>query len=180
MGEEVKQLLRYKGSFFIDLAIDSALKAGFTSPIVVLGANSERILHQSVSINKCAIAINPHWQLGMSSSIKAGLDHTPTACTGAMFQLCDQPLITASLLHDLASQFVNTLPDLLYPTYQNKRGNPVIIHSRIFPELLQNKGDSGGRFLFSNPALHTEPYQTEDNSCLVDIDTLKEYQKIAS
>lgn len=177
MDSQIKQLLRFRGTYLIDLAIGAARKAGIDQPLVILGAYSEQILKESQTIQQCRTILNPYWQQGLSTSIIAALPHL-SPHEGVIFQLCDQPLVSSKLIHDMAHRFLEFNPDILYPEYQKQRGNPVIIHHRLFSRLMENSGDKGARFLFSDPSIHKHAYQTEDNSCLVDIDTMEEYQKI--
>jgi molybdenum cofactor cytidylyltransferase len=67
--------------------------------------------------------------------------------------LADMPGIDATLIDRLIEAFD---PDqgtlLVVPTYEGKRGNPVLWSSRFFPALTAVHGDTGGRHLIGENA----------------------------
>lgn len=175
-----KQLAELDGRYLLDIVINTAIEAGFIKPFVVLGAYAKEITERSKLLCRCQITHNPDWQQGMSSSLKTGLASLHDLPAGALFLLADQPLISASLLIQMTKKFINDQPDILYPEYKGTRGNPVIISSRIFDQLIDNTGDMGGRFLFQRKDLRIKSFLTTDKSCIQDIDTVEDLELLKS
>ncbi len=66
---------------------------------------------------------------------------------------------------------------LLIPLYRGERGNPVVIHRALFPEVLELTGDTGARALFGR---HRDAIETVDLDLDLppDIDTMDEYRAV--
>lgn len=179
-GKKTKQLAQLNGKYLIDIVIENSVQAGFSCPLLVLGANEEEIRLWSTLLHQCKVVTNPDWKQGMSSSIKAAISSIPQECHGAVFLLADQPLLSAALLTKMARQFIKEQPHILYPQWRNMRGNPAIISSSLFPQLLNNTGDRGGRFLFDRKDLTICQFPVADQACLLDIDTQEDLNQLRS
>lgn len=171
-----KQLLTIQGERMLDRAVAAALGCGLGTPVLVLGAHHDRILQETRLAGNCEVVVNEAFGQGQSTSMIAGTRRIMDRCGGAVFLLCDQPFITPTLVKELAEAFGRRQPDLLYPVYKGQRGNPVLVHSRLFPRLLAATGDSGARFLFDDPELDIAAHEVADRSVIVDIDTPEEYE----
>ena len=112
---------------------------------VVLGANAEEIRsHANFALSD--VVVNADWASGQLSSIQAGIRSLPKDGTdGAMLFLVDQPLITAGLVESLIEEFEATQRRIIIPTYNAKRGHPVIFASSLYDELLAAPADQGAR-----------------------------------
>lgn len=177
-GNTPKQLARLNGRYLLDIVIETTIQAGFPYPTLVLGAYEKQIRPAAQMTNQCEVIVNSDWQEGMSSSLKTAVLSMKKHYDGAIFLLADQPLMTSSLLLAMASQFIREKPDILFPEYEGRKGNPVIISASLFPELLQNAGDKGGRFLFERDDLAISRFSAPDDSCLFDIDTPEDLQRL--
>ncbi len=177
-GETPKQLAKFNGNFLLDIIIDIAIHAGFPRPILILGANEKEIQATCKRVEQCEVIINSAWREGLASSIRSAISAMKTDCVGAVFLLADQPLLPPALLTEMSQLFIREKPDLLCPEYQGKRGNPTIISSRLFPELLRHTGDSGGRFLFAREDLTIIRFPVPHQSCLLDIDTPEDLEHV--
>ncbi len=173
-----KQLLKVQGRSMLDHAVAAAVEAGLGRPVLVLGAFYDRILQESALAKQCEIVRNTDFEQGQATSLVAGVRQVMYRCDGVVFMLCDQPFVRGSLLAELTRRFITKKPDLLYPVYRRQRGNPVVISSRLFPRLLTATGDSGARFLFNDPEFECIPYEVDDQSVIMDIDTPEEYEAV--
>jgi molybdenum cofactor cytidylyltransferase len=72
---------------------------------------------------------------------------------GVAVMLADMPKIDAIVLDRLITTFCETGGDrIVVPTWQGRRGNPVVWSSRFFPELMAVTGDAGGRYVLGQEA----------------------------
>lgn len=175
-----KQLLEVNGICMLDHAIQAALNAGMSVPIVVLGANAKQIKSQSILLNQCKVALNKKFDQGLSTSLIRGVHSSPSESTAYIFILADQPLVVGALVLEMINEFRKVRADILYPEYRGQRGNPVIITSRLRNQLLLSKGDSGAKFLFSDSTLKIVAYPVHTDAVITDVDTPEEYQNICS
>lgn len=179
-GSTPKQLAKINGTYLLDSVIAAAVKAGFAKPNVVLGAYQQEITRKSKMLEKCRTIYNPHWPNGMSTSITTALASIDADSAGAVFLLADQPLLSSTLLQEMTDKFIDKKPDVLYPEYKGMRGNPVIISSKIFPRLMEITGDTGGRFLFQRDDIALYRFTTDEQSCILDIDTADDLEQVRS
>jgi len=172
-----KQLLKIGGVTLVDRTITVARGAGFTRPVLVLGAHADTISRQSQMACHCDIVVNQDFHKGQSSSLVAGIRHILGTCDGAVVMLCDQPFLHAKLIRELTDVFISVKPDFLYPVHKQQRGNPVVLNSSVFQKLLNATGDQGARFLLNDSSLHIVAHDVDDPAVLIDIDTPAEYEK---
>ena len=140
-----KQLVRLERETLLERAVRVAAEAGCSPILVVLGASSEAILAQS-ALQPAKIVLNPEWEEGMASSIRAGLRALPPEIQAALLLTCDQPTVTAEHLRRLASE-APTEP--VASRYADRHGVPAYFPATTFPELLQLSGDQGARRLLA-------------------------------
>ena len=122
---------------------------------------------------------NTKWQSGQGSSIKAGINeltNSPTATGGAIFLLADQPQITTSIIRALVEKHAEGLYSIVAPLVLDQRANPVLFDQVTFADLLEIKGDVGGRAIFHKHKVEYLPWH--DDRMLLDVDTPEHYQRL--
>jgi len=173
-----KQLLDWKGEPFVHAVARTALEAGLSPVIVVVGANSEQVEAVVADLN-VIIVKNDEWKSGQGSSIRAGirkLTTSPTPTGGAIFLLADQPQLTASILRALTEKHAEGLYPIVAPMVLDQRANPVLFDRVAFTDLLGIEGDVGGRAIFHKHRVEYFPWH--DDRMLLDVDTPEHYQRL--
>jgi molybdenum cofactor cytidylyltransferase len=154
------------------LAIECELK----QILLITGSDSERVA-EAVTGTPVTILNNPDWQLGQGSSIRVGVKALAQDVSACLFFMCDQPQIKKEVVTSIVTAYIQGRSKIIAPTFQGKRGNPVLFDRSLFPELSQLSNDEGGRSLFlRHPVTNID---SQDDSILIDIDTLEDYQKLA-
>ena len=102
-----KQLLIWQDLTLLEHAIHSVEPVLKSRIIVVLGANVEAI-HSSVELRQVTVVNNTAWQDGIASSICSGLGALPPTASAALILLCDQPLISTTLINGLLQGMAKT------------------------------------------------------------------------
>jgi molybdenum cofactor cytidylyltransferase len=203
---EPKQLLDWRGEPFVRVAARTALSAGLDPVLVITGARAvevEAALHDLPVV----IVRNEAWQEGQASSIRAGVNalapsqppknSTPGSLLarkislsnfgeapkaegvgGCIFLLVDQPQVNVPILQALVERHSLDLPPALAPMVQDARANPVLFDRITFPDLLELKGDVGGRGLFHKFSPVYLPWH--DNRLLLDVDTPEQYRRLVN
>jgi molybdenum cofactor cytidylyltransferase len=168
-----KQLLQFKNKSLLRLITEKALEVQPLEVVAVLGFECDRIQHEIEDL-PIRIALNLEWAEGIASSIRAGMRAVHPHADSALITLCDQPAVTSELLSQLISSCSYERP-IAASEYNQILGVPACFARRIFPELLQLRGDSGARQVISQDrtlvAAHPFP------EAATDIDTLEDYQK---
>ena len=119
---------------------------------------------------------NAAWAAGQSTSVKAGLNALPQETGAAIFLLADQPHIPIELVKTLKEQHAQSLPPIIVPLIEDRRGNPVVFDRVTFADLLSLSGDVGGRAVFSKYRVTYVPWH--DASLLLDVDTPEDYARL--
>ena len=174
MGQP-KQLLPVDGRPMLARVVDAALQANLAQVIVVLGAGAGDIA-PALSGRAVTIVINPNWQAGMASSLRAGLAAVAPHSEAALFIPADMPRLSAGVLQAIVWHFQTSHKGLVIPTCNGRRGNPVLIARSFFPELMALDGDVGGRAIVAAHPLDVAEVELNDDSILFDVDTPADYQ----
>lgn len=97
----------------------------------------------------------------------------------ALLLLGDQPLITAQDIDILISTYRKTGKSIIAPTYEGKRGNPILFDASLFPELLEITGDEGGRSVLERHRDEIATVEMGNPLANIDVDTWEAYQRVA-
>jgi molybdenum cofactor cytidylyltransferase len=140
-----KALLLYNNRTFLEHLLDITRHPKIGSQLIVLGAGAEEISKQ-VGLTPQQTVVNPDWQSGQLSSIKAALKSIGARSTdGVLLCLVDHPLITSALVSELIESFYRSGKSIALPTFRGKRGHPVIFAAELFAELLEAPEETGAR-----------------------------------
>jgi molybdenum cofactor cytidylyltransferase len=163
-----KQLLDWRGQPLLRHVITQTLAAPVSEIIVVLGAHYARIapVVQGLPV---VLARNQHWEAGLRGSVALGLRALRSPADAAIFLLADQPDISPALISQVIAAFAESRAPIVVPRAGEQRGNPVLFARSLFPELMQVRGDQGGRALMQRyrERIH---WVAADERALFDID----------
>lgn len=175
---EPKQLLAFEGGSLLKQAARTALATGLQPIVVVLGANAAK-LENELDGMEITIAHNNNWAEGMATSLHCGLEKATAldpALDSLIFMVCDQPYVTAPLLQQLVSMRASSGKEIVASAYQDNLGTPALFSHRVFPALLELKGDSGARKLLRQYG--NEVARVDFPQGHIDIDTPSDYASL--
>ncbi len=181
----LKQLLPWGDKTVLGTVVSNLHQSTLDGEIrVVIGCQAKRIRSELADElpERVKMLENNEYQRGMFSSVLAGLKNLPAETSGLLFMLADQPLVTADIYNKLLQKFRKEQPLLLVPSYQNRRGHPLLIQSSLIPEiyaLAQGKSEPEGglRTLLENYSQEIEYLEFDRKSVLIDLDYQEDYQK---
>lgn len=173
----IKQLLRFGGESLVRRTSRTALSSGLARVLVVVGCEAEAVRAEIDDLG-VALVDNPRFEDGQSSSVRAALDHLDAETEAALFIPCDQPFLGADTIDRLLAAWDESASQIVVPTFEGRRGAPVLIARPLFGELGRIEGDSGGRQIFAaHPELLAE-VEVADGLALRDIDTPADYRDL--
>jgi molybdenum cofactor cytidylyltransferase len=171
MGGPNKLLAEIARRPLVRIAAEEALASRAGPVIVVTG-------HQRAEVEKVLAGLpvrfvhNPDFADGLGTSLRTGIAAVPADADGAIVCLGDMPQVDASLIDRLIGAFD---PDrsalIVMPTFEGKRGNPVLWSRRFFPDLMAIEGDVGARHLIGRYGEAVVEVPVEGRAALVDVDT---------
>lgn len=141
-----KQLLVWDGRTLLEHAVLKVGSVLHDRSIVVLGAHAEAI-QASVNLNEVSVIVNPDWQEGIASSIRAGIRGLPASASAALILLCDQPLIGAEQIQTLLDGWQREPSRIAASVYHDNVGVPAVFPAEFFGGLLALEGDRGAKRL---------------------------------
>lgn len=141
-----KQLLAWRNASLLEHAVSNARTVLYQCVIVVLGAHADAI-HSAVDLDGLTVVVNPDWQEGMASSIRAGVRALPASASAALILLCDQPLVNASHLRKLLEAWEAEPNHIVASEYRQSVGVPALFPAEFFDELSALNGDRGAKLL---------------------------------
>lgn len=174
MGE-LKQLMPFGQSTIVEQAVDNLLGSAVNEVIVVVGYKAEDVI-KAIAAKPIKLAINPDYEQGMSTSIIAGLNLVHGRVQGVMLALGDQPLVNSQTIDRLIEEFYNHDKGIAVPTYQGRRGHPIIFAIKYKEQMLKLRGDVGGRQIIEDHPGDVLEVAVNSESIVADFDTTDDYQ----
>ena len=175
-----KQLVDFDGEPLVRRLARRTLAAALDEVIVVVGFAAERV-RAVIADLPVRIVDSPDYRDGQSASVRAGLAAIVAAAPGAeaaIFIAVDQPLLTSDLLDSLVDSFRDSGRSIVVPTFDGRRGSPVLIARELFAALAQITGDVGGRQLFGGREEEILEVAQETERPLLDVDTWEAYRRL--
>ncbi len=153
------------------IAVEEALASG-AKPVIVVTGHQRADVERALAGLPVRLVHNPDFAQGLGTSLKAGIAAVPAEADGAVVCLGDMPQVDASLIDRLIAAFDPDRGALVaMPTFEGKRGNPVLWSRRFFPDLMAIDGDVGARHLIGRYGEAVVEVPVEGKAALVDIDT---------
>ena len=175
MGEP-KQLLPFGESTIVETVVDSMLGAKFDEVIVVVGHCAAQVREQ-LGTRPVKIVFNPDYREGMLTSAQTGIRSLRGSDAFALM-LVDQPFITSELIDRVVDAYLQTDNGIALPSYNYKRGHPVIFDQRYADEILALGTESGGvRTLFKKYGDDIHYVTVDTDRVLRDIDYRADYER---
>lgn len=181
MGEP-KQLLPFADSTIVETVVDNMLDAKFSEVIVVVGHCAEQI--QEI-ISDCAVktVFNPDYHKGMLTSVQAGvrslnLANVNESRNAFSLMLVDQPFITSTLIDKIIDAYTQVEKGIVLPSYDYRRGHPVIFNKKYADEILSLSLNSDGvRTLYKTYSEDIHYVEVGTDAVLRDIDYKEDYER---
>jgi len=172
-----KMLLPIAGQPMVAHVIAAARATALAGPIVVTRPDDTALQAIVADANAQSVSSYDH-QHGMAHSLAAGLNRVPHDWRGVFILLGDMPFVSPDLLQIMAQRLTDNA--IVIPTFEGRRGNPVLWGRAHFAVLAALTGDVGGRSLWSERHHDIVEQPWQDDTIFCDIDTPEEWVAIAS
>src|SRR4051812_44333440 len=133
-----KQLLVYEGQTFLRRAAENVVAAGCDPTVIVLGSQPEQMIGELKDLPATAV-VNPEWERGMGTSIRAGLRQVLTqqpTLEAVVVLLVDQPLVTMRDIVHLVEAWRNSRKGVAVSRFYGALGPPVCAGRMYFQHML--------------------------------------------
>lgn len=146
---------------------DAIAEAGLPPAIVVIGHDSDAVRAALAGRDVRFVTAADHRE-GMARSLAAGIAAVPANWAAALICLGDMPLISPDLIRAMAASA--DTGSILVPTFDGRRGNPVLWGREHFPRLQLLAGDVGAKALIAELRAQVEEIPWQDDSIAIDVD----------
>lgn len=178
MGEQNKLALDIAGTPLLRRTVEMLLQSTLNEVIVVVGfeqATAREIL------NGLAVKIvtNEQYEQGQMTSVYRGMQAVADDCDGVMVCLSDQPLLTADDINQLVDGFAHrSRGSVLVPTFEEQRGNPIILAYQHRQAILSGDRNLGCKKLIQKHPELVETLAMNNDHVVFDLDTPDDYQRL--
>ncbi len=171
MGAANKLLAEVDGAPMVARCVDAALASPARPVVVVTGHEAARV-RGALAGREVVFVHNPEPAAGLSSSLRLGIAALGEKVDGAVVCLGDMPWVRAEHIEALITAFdANAERPICVPTWDRKRGNPVLWPARHFAEIAALTGDRGARSLLDAHAAEVCFVPVADAGVTLDVDT---------
>ena len=119
---------------------------------------------------------NPQYHYGMTTSVQVALRHITPLPDAYLLALVDQPHLYLALIQQLLAAFAQTRKGLVIPTYEGKRGHPIILSAAYRQEVLALGPDQGLNIVTRGHPDDTLEVPVASDDVLRDMDYPEEYE----
>jgi molybdenum cofactor cytidylyltransferase len=171
----LKALLPFGNRTVIEQVLHPLLQSDLVSITVVLGHRAEEIAAVLKAL-PVHLIINPHYPDGMTTSVQAALRHLTPLPDAYLLALVDQPQLGTTPVQRVLTAFNQTDKGLVIPTWNGKRGHPIILATRYRQDVLALGPDQGLNLVTRGHPDDTLELPMSDDDILRDMDYQEEYE----
>ncbi len=145
--------------------------------VVVTGHRADEVESRAARLGVPTVR-NPDFAAGeMLSSLKVGLQALPAQVSAALVVLGDQPRIQPRVIADVLTAYAEGAGHIVAPSYQMRRGHPILIDRRYWPEILSLPPGGAPRDVINRHSDQVAYVNVDTDSVLRDVDTPEDYQQ---
>ena len=168
-----KALLPLQGRTFLENILDAISRTSIEDTIVVVGHHRQEI-ERSLSLPQTAF--NPDYEQGMITSFQTGIRKLSWDSTGAFLFLVDHPLVEPATIE---AMIMNLAPNrIVLPTFEGRRGHPVLFSSEILEEILALRSSEGANIVVRRNPDRIVEVPVNAPGILADIDTPEQFEQL--
>ncbi|MBM4761218.1 nucleotidyltransferase family protein [Bacillus sp. B15-48] len=173
MGD-FKPMLPLGETTVIRKVIKTFQSAGVHKIVVVTGFNGNQLEKHIADMGVECFRNEIYAQSQMFDSAKIGFSAILDMCERVFFTPADIPLFGV----DTIINMLNTRSDLICPTWQNKKGHPLLVSNELIKEFLEYTGDYGLHGAIKYCTGKMEYLEVNDWGIIYDMDTPQEYSAV--
>ena len=171
-----KLLFELHGESVLRGAARRALAGGLAPLFVVLGHQADRV-RQELEGLPCRTVVNPDYEQGINTSLKAGVAALPDDVQGAMVMLSDMPFVTPEMIAALIARYRSSTAPLVISDYEGVNAPPMLYDRSLFGELLAMTGEGCGRQVVKRHR-HEAEVLAWPAAALADLDVPDDYARL--
>ncbi|HEY47445.1 MAG: hypothetical protein AMJ88_09430 [Anaerolineae bacterium SM23_ 63] len=179
MGRSKLELPWKNGQSIISHVVDVFLQAD-ASPVLVVTGGMREAIEAALRGKEIELAHNPDFATGgMLSSIKVGLRTLEDrAIQAALISPADLPMLHPATVRRIIQAWEKNTPPILSPSYEKRRGHPVLVAKAEWEAILRLAEDRTLRDFLRQREQGISYLSVDDPGILYDLDTPEAYRKL--
>jgi molybdenum cofactor cytidylyltransferase len=173
-----KMLMKIDGETILRRAAKTAIATGF-DPVMVVTGHERQAAEAEIDGLACDSVFNPDHDVGIHTSVRAGIDALPENAVAVVIMLADMPFVTTAMLTDLQRCYRESEAPLVISRYGGEVKAPPMLYDRtLFPELRVMQRRCGREVV--------KRHLDEAMACewpieaLADVDTPEDYERVCA
>jgi molybdenum cofactor cytidylyltransferase len=172
-----KVLLPWDGRPIIRVITDRLKRLRLDDLVVVTGHMADQV-RKTVADEPVRIAHNADYRTGdMLSSLQTGIRALGDDISACLIVLGDQPQLDNRVVMDVLNAYAEGRGKIIAPSYNNRRGHPILIDRAYWQEILDLPVGAAPRDVINAHADEIAYVNAPTDSILRDIDTPEDYQQ---
>lgn len=180
---DFKPLLYVDGRTAIAGLVETLRGAGIEDIVVVTGHERDRLATELEQL-RVLEAFNENYEDGMFTSIKAGLAKARESWpdkAGFMLLPVDHPIVSIETIRAVSAATLDVEGEpFAVPTFEGKKGHPLLIPTSRIDEILAYDGPKGLKGITDKDPETMIRVPVTDEGCVMDMDTPEGYKQIVA
>jgi len=170
-----KAMLHAGGGTFLERVIEAHRAGGCNHVLVVLPTLGGPVASKALEAG-ARVVLNPSPEDGPIGSLRASLRVLDDSVEGISFCPVDHPLIHENTVRSLIAMFHESKAPFVVPTFNGKRGHPVLFRKVLFDELLNDELPEGARTVVHRHLENAATVPVDDEGTVIGIDDMTAYR----
>ena len=171
-----KLLFLLEGKTVLRRVAERVLASGLDPVIVVLGHEAERARQELIGLS-CISVVNPDYERGQNTSLRAGITAVPDEAAGAVVVLADMPFVTPAMIASVVERYRGGEAALVFSSYNGVQAPPTLYGRDLFPELRALEGEGCGKQVVKRHASEAMMVSWPAEA-LSDFDSPEDYERV--
>lgn len=176
MGQPKVLLPWMDGRTIIEHIIEQLLRSRLSQITVVTGYYSREVKRTVKPMEVKVVHNRSHKTGEMLSSLQAGLRSMPDNISAVLVVLGDQPRLQPRVIYDVIRAYSEGEGNLIIPSFQMRRGHPILIDRRYWQDILSLGHNGTLRDVIDAASDEIVYVNVNTDSVLRDVDTPSDYE----
>ncbi|MEM2703402.1 MAG: nucleotidyltransferase family protein [Candidatus Bathyarchaeia archaeon] len=173
-----KLLEKIGNTTIIERVVKSAISSKANEVIVVLGYQSRKV-KESLKDSNCKFVFNENFEIGQSSSVKAGVKLVIGYADAVMILPGDIALITSTSINKVIEEYEKNRSPIVVASYKGRMGHPILLDKVLFDEIMEiNEETMGLKAIVNKYRNLIKKVEVDSDEVLIDVDKEEDVQKI--
>lgn len=173
-----KPMLELCGSTIVKQLIKTFQNANITEIVIISGHQAQQLEEHLAEEQVTIIRNKQYAETDMFYSATLGIKYLSHRCDALFFTPVDIPLFTPATLLSMCVHLSNSNCDILSPSYQQKKGHPMLMLSTAARKVILYQGDQGLRGAIREFQGNKNTLELPDIGTIIDADYPEDYEQL--